>query len=219
MNQLVHQLHHRVGEVEDHITIVKNHWSQDAFIRTYQYAAGAHAKQKVPGSDLPYIAHLTMVAAEVMAAISADSVDDVDLAVQCALLHDIIEDQGFKHDQLKSDFGLRVADGVQALSKNQELPKQEQMRDSLIRIKAQPKEIWMVKLADRISNLQPPPCYWIREKKTQYREEAIEILDTLGSASKLLASRLGNKIEEYQSFVGFVTHDSNDSRPKSLTKR
>jgi (p)ppGpp synthase/HD superfamily hydrolase len=55
----------------------------------------------------------------------------------------------------------------------------------------------MVKLADRITNLQPPPSHWTPERITSYREEAVEILQTLKDASPHLAARLEEKIERY----------------------
>jgi len=47
--------------------------------------------------------------------------------------------------------------GVSALSKDEAVPKEKELEDSLHRIREQPAEILMVKLADRITNLQPPP--------------------------------------------------------------
>jgi len=58
-----------------------------------------------------------------------------------------------------------VAIAVSSLSKNENLPREMQMQDSLDRILQLPKEVWAVKLADRITNLQPPPAYWDAEKK------------------------------------------------------
>jgi len=173
-------------------------WSQEKYITALKYAAEAHHGQKVPGSDLPYIVHVTMVAMEVIAALEQEDNLDGDLAVQCALLHDVIEDTQKTHADLAAVFGERVADGVQALSKDDGLEnKQAKMADSLERIKQQPKEIWMVKLADRITNLQPPPGHWSAEKIEQYREEAKEILAALGDAGKFLSERLGDKLLVY----------------------
>jgi (p)ppGpp synthase/HD superfamily hydrolase len=56
----------------------------------------------------------------------------------------------------------------------------------------------MVKLADRITNLQPPPRHWDRAKIRHYRDEAIEIHTRLHAASPFLAARLAEKIENYQ---------------------
>ena len=59
----------------------------------------------------------------------------------------------------------QIAAGAMALTKNETLPaKREMMPDSLSRIKRQQKQIWVVKVADRIYNLQAPPYYWNKEK-------------------------------------------------------
>jgi (p)ppGpp synthase/HD superfamily hydrolase len=173
-------------------------WSQEKYIQSLKFAAKAHNGQTVPGSDLPYIVHVTMVAMEVIAALVHEDGLDGDLAIQCALLHDVIEDCGISYEKLAAEFGTEVAGGVRALSKNNILKsKNEKMADSLARIKKQPREIWMVKLADRITNLQPPPGHWDAEKIARYREEGKLILDELGNACAYLAERLNLKIRKY----------------------
>ena len=84
---------------------------------------------------------------------------DGDLAIQTAILHDTIEDTNPAYEDFQSEFGRNIAYSVLALTKDTILEKEAQIHDSLERIKLQPKEIWMVKLADRITNLQPPPSY------------------------------------------------------------
>jgi (p)ppGpp synthase/HD superfamily hydrolase len=177
---------------------IKPKWSQELYIKAFKFAAEAHKKQKVPGSDLPYIVHTNLVSMEIMAALTVEDDLDGNLAIQCALLHDVIEDAEIKYDSLKNEFGIKVADGVKALSKNDTIEsKKERMIDSLERIKKQPKEIWMVKMADRITNLQPPPSHWDQEKISRYKEEAKLIYDNLKDANKFLADRLKQKIEGY----------------------
>jgi guanosine-3',5'-bis(diphosphate) 3'-pyrophosphohydrolase len=173
-------------------------WSQDEYVRAYRFAAEAHLGQTVPGSELPYVAHVTLVSMEVIAALEVESGRDGNLAVQCALLHDVIEDTAVTYEGLHTAFGERIAQGVLALSKDESLDRSLQIRDSLARIQRQPPEIWMVKLADRIANLQPPPHYWTKTKIAQYRQEAIEIYDALYPASDALATRLLAKIERYK---------------------
>ena len=176
-------------------------WSQDEYVRAYRFAAEAHLGQTVPGSELPYVAHVTLVSMEVIAALEVESGRDGNLAVQCALLHDVIEDTAVPYEGLLSAFGEPVADGVLALSKDESLDRSLQMRDSLTRIRQQPREIWMVKLADRVSNLEPPPHYWTKTKIAQYRQEAMEIHDALYPASDALATRLLDKIERYKAYL------------------
>lgn len=176
-------------------------WSQDIYIKTCLFAAKLHQGQVVPDTDLPYMTHVNFVAMEVLAALAVEKGRNENLAVQCALLHDVIEDTDTTYEHVKAEFGQAVADGVQALSKDKSLDKGIQLGDSLDRIRKQPREVWMVKLADRITNLQPPPSYWTKTKICHYREEALLILDALKEASPLLAERLSNKIEEYKGFI------------------
>jgi (p)ppGpp synthase/HD superfamily hydrolase len=178
---------------------MKQNWLQETYITAYKFAAQAHQGQKIPGSEIPYIMHISFVSMEVIAALNADKQYDGNLAIQCAILHDTIEDTNITYEQIKTEFGDEVANGVLALTKDNSLAKHLQMADSLQRIKQQPKEIWIVKLADRISNLQAPPHYWNPEKINKYREEGIQIYQTLKDASDFLASRLAKKIEDYQS--------------------
>jgi (p)ppGpp synthase/HD superfamily hydrolase len=170
-------------------------WNQDLFKRALDFAAVAHGEQKVPGKPYSYVVHLVKVATEVLCV--ADGSFDVDLALQCALLHDSVEDAGVKVETLRAEFGERVAAGVQALTKDEAVPKAGRMADSLRRIRLQPREVWMVKLADRITNLEPAPAHWSAEKKEQYRAEAREIHGALSGGHAGLAARLREKIAAY----------------------
>ncbi|MCL4830847.1 MAG: HD domain-containing protein [Caldilineaceae bacterium] len=174
-------------------------WSPDLYLAAWHYAAAMHGSQKVPGTELPYLTHIGAVAMEVMTALAQSSrVADPNLAVQCALLHDVIEDTPASYGDVAERFGVAVADGVLALTKDTTLPsKSAQMADSLARIRQQPREVWMVKLADRITNLQPPPHDWDPAKIAAYGAEAQVILSSLGEADGWLAARLGGKIGGY----------------------
>ena len=180
-----------------------NIWNQEKYIKAWNFASLVHRGQFVPGGDLPYINHVGNVAMEAMAAIAqGKDIKKPDLLVQCALLHDVIEDTNSTYDEVKRTFGVEVADGVLALSKDDKLPsKAEQMKDSIERIRKQPKEVWMVKLSDRITNLQPPPKHWDKEKIKKYRNEAILILKELGAANQYLLERLKIKIDEYRQYL------------------
>ena len=89
---------------------------------------------------------------------------------------------------------------VSALTKNILLPPEIRMADSLKRIKSQPHEVWAVKLADRITNLQKPPSHWDTQKMIKYHTEAQTIHTALGSGNTYLASRLKAKIKEYENY-------------------
>ena len=52
-------------------------------------------------------------------------------------------------------------------------------------------------VADRITNLAPPPPQWTAQKVSAYRAQAVLIADSLGAASAFLAERLRQRIERY----------------------
>ncbi|WP_224364445.1 HD domain-containing protein [Hyalangium versicolor] len=172
-------------------------WSQDTFTRALNFAARAHGNQRMLGSDLPYVVHLSCVAVEVLAACTVDPEADADLAAACALLHDCIEDAGVTYEEVKALFGERVADGVLALTKDESLPKAVRMEDSLARIRNQPREISMVKLADRVTNLEPPLPPGTLEERGAYLAESRQIQECLRGTSPLLERRLEEKIAAY----------------------
>jgi (p)ppGpp synthase/HD superfamily hydrolase len=172
-------------------------WSQDLYLKALRFAAEAHKDQKFMGTDLPYIIHLAGAAMEVMGAISIENIENPDLAVQCALLHDTLEDTDIRFNDIEKIFGADVAQGVLALTKNRELKEELRMQDSIERIKLQPKEIWIVKLADRITNMASQPSHWTRDKIINYKSEADYILKSLGSASPFLEERLKKRIDNY----------------------
>jgi len=178
-------------------------FSQENYIEVLTFAALAHGEQKTP-KGLPYLAHITCVAMEVINASEKSLLDEkkANLAISCALLHDVIEDANITYDELYVIFGSDVADGVEALTKNKTLDsKQEQMRDSIERLLTQPYEVQMVKLADRITNLGIPPKHWDIEKIKKYQKEASFILSCLGNSNIYLAKRLEEKIEEYNKYI------------------
>lgn len=166
-------------------------WRQEIYAKAYKFASHVHNGLLLPGTDLPYIVHVTLVTMEVIAALQYEKNRDSELAIQCALLHDVIEDTKITYDQVKETFGLQVADGVLALSKDETLEKTNRMADSLNRIREQPHEIWMVKMADRITNLHPPfPTHWDVKRIDLYRKEAQTIHDALAESSPYLSKRM-----------------------------
>ena len=174
-------------------------WSPDLFQNAFRFASEAHCGQTLPGSKVPYITHVAIVCAELMAVV--DDSMDADLALQCAALHDVVEDTDISYEVIKREFGTPVADGVSSLSKDPCISKEHRLEESLARIMTQPREIWMVKLADRITNLAPPPASWSDNKKRQYRDQAIIIHERLGEANPELADRLMAKIENYRNYI------------------
>lgn len=183
-----------------------NTWDRDQYGKAWQFATIRHTGQtyggRQPEQQITYINHLASVAMEITWVMQHSAHQyDADLAIACALLHDTLEDTPTSYEELQTEFGKKVADGVMALTKNIQLSKSEQMQDSLSRIKQQPKEVWLVKMADRVTNLYHPPYYWNDEKISSYLKEADVIYQALHSADALLAARLKEKMEQYSLFL------------------
>jgi (p)ppGpp synthase/HD superfamily hydrolase len=171
-------------------------WQKVTILHSGQTYGGQHPNEKIE-----YINHIGSVVFEIFNAINHTSDFNADLAIKCAMLHDTLEDTALTAEELKKEFGDQVAAGVQALTKNINLDKELQMMDSLQRIKLQPKEIWAVKMADRICNLYAAPYYWNNQKKINYLEEATIIHSHLKNGNEYLANRLQEKIENYKRYI------------------
>ncbi|MCD6068024.1 MAG: guanosine-3,5-bis(diphosphate) 3-pyrophosphohydrolase [Bacteroidetes bacterium] len=185
---------------------MKQPWSIDELQDIWHLASHLHNGQKYGGAnkdeEIEYLNHIGGVVFEILAAADHFEGMDMNFALKCAILHDALEDTDCSYERVKELFGREVADGVQALTKDEKLEgKRAKMTDSLERIKAQPREVWAVKLADRVVNLYAPPWYWSNDKKREYMEEAWLIHTELKDANAYLAQRLEAKIERYNRFL------------------
>lgn len=177
--------------------------TQTFYQKAIKFATLKHAEQgqTIPGTHLPYVVHLSNVAMEILIASQYTQNFDLNFAVQLALLHDVLEDTASTFEELAETFGVDIAEGIAALTKNDLLPPKGKMPDSLARIRLQRKEVRAVKLADRITNLQKPPCHWDNLKKKEYLREAKLILDTLSGSNSYLENRLADKIRDYENYI------------------
>ena len=174
---------------------------QTDYQNAINYAAEKHTDQKIPGTQSSYMVHLTTVAMETMIAGENTANFDRGFAVQVALLHDLLEDTSTTFVELQAAFGLKIADAVLALSKDETLKPEAQIPDSLERIKLQSKEVWAVKLSDRISNMQQPPKHWDQFKIIAYQKMARMILSKLKGGNAYLEKRLAEKIVDYNQYI------------------
>lgn len=147
--------------------------------------------------EKPYYEHCFAVA-EIIKTHVKEKID-FDYACTLAYLHDSIEDTDVTYDYLLKEFGKNVADGVFALTKNKEIPYENQIEDSVVRIKKLGKnEVAITKMADRSCNLLKIPDFWSYEKAKHYLQDAMLIYDELKFSSSSLANFLNSKIEAYR---------------------
>lgn len=171
-----------------------------SFQKAFGFANDKHQGQRIPGSELPYISHIARVCFELLLLPDLRSYDSEFLLV-VASLHDTLEDTDTTEEEILELFGARVLSAVKALSKDYSLPKEAQVEDSLNRIGTEPIEVHLVKLADRISNLDRPPSTWPNEKILRYRESSKMIYERLKGAHAELSGKLLAKIEDYSRYI------------------
>jgi len=173
-------------------------WNDEKFIKAMFFAIKAHENQKmIYPVNMPYSAHLLGVLQFAIIGGLTEKDLNWDLLVQTALLHDTVEDTNTTYEQLKNEFGILVADGVLALTKNENLHKKLQMKDCINKIKLLTKEIAMVKLADRLFNMQSRVPVWSKERQEEYKNEAQLICNELGFSNEFLKIKLQSAINSY----------------------
>lgn len=139
------------------------------FARALDYAARKHVSQRRKGeAQEPYINHLAEVAH-----LLAEATDGMDTELVIAgLLHDCIEDQGVKHEELVDLFGSDVADLVRDVTDDKSLLKAERKRLQVETAPHKSPRAKMLKIADKTSNLRAmrtsPPSGWDEQRKRDY---------------------------------------------------
>lgn len=172
--------------------------NQDKVNEAVLFAALKHDGQKMKQPNVSYVAHLQGVCLEAVSGCLNNNSDvNLENVILLSLLHDTIEDTSASYEEIKDLFGEEIANGVLALTKDSSLPHCDQMRDSIERIKKQSMEVSIVKLADRLFNLKDIPLMWDEDRINEYKEEAIAILNELGSVNEYMANRLKEKINNY----------------------
>ena len=174
---------------------------QDIYQKAIRFAGEKHSNQKIKGSSANYLLHLSCVAMEVIIAHEKQPSFDLEKAVQIALLHDTLEDTQTTEEELNQTFGAEITKSVKALSKDNNIEYEHQITDSLKRINQSNIDSAVVKLADRITNLQKPREKWNNNQRKDYLEASKEIADALQNKHEALHRRLTQKIAEYKQYI------------------
>jgi (p)ppGpp synthase/HD superfamily hydrolase len=116
------------------------------------FALRWHGGQTRPAGE-PYVEHL-LEATRVL--VEAIGVTDVDVLI-AAVLHDVVEDTACTLDEVRHSFGDRVAmlvDWVTKPPRHEGQSREEARAAYLERLREAPDDAILVKLADRLSNVQ-----------------------------------------------------------------
>lgn len=174
-------------------------WDNKLVSEALFFASVKHNKQlMMHPENVPYSAHFTGVMLNAIKyAVLENEEYDFNTLVCCAILHDVVEDCGVNIKEIEEKFGSKIACGVSALTKNDNLKKEEKMQDSLNRIKKCGKEVATIKMADRLFNIRDRVPTWSKEKQENYLQESKLILKELGHFNKSIAKELENYINKY----------------------
>lgn len=116
--------------------------------RAAEFAAKVHEGKVRKGTRIPYVVH-PYEAAVIASGITSDP--DV---ISAALLHDVIEDTDVTYEELKAEFGTRIADLVQAESEDKSKTWKERKSATIERLKTAAREEKIICLGDKLSNLR-----------------------------------------------------------------
>jgi len=160
--------------------------------RAYDFAMKAHGAQKRASGD-PYFSHPVEVAYK-LTNYKLDA-----STIVTALLHDTVEDTTTTLDEIEKEFGKEIrtlVDGVTKLSrlegKSENLKQAENFRKLLVAM-SEDLRVLLVKLADRLHNMETLSAIKNPEKRSRIARETVEIYAAL-------AERIGmrNLKEELQ---------------------
>jgi (p)ppGpp synthase/HD superfamily hydrolase len=118
-------------------------------LRAFRYAAIKHRYQTLADGQTPYFSHVVRVTFILR---DLFDIDDQDIIV-ATILHDVVEDTGTSLDEIDQLFGRTIAYYVEALTKNEALPKRRREQEYDERLFNAPEIVQVAKLADLYDNL------------------------------------------------------------------
>ena len=149
-------------------------------LRALSFAAHKHRDQRRKDAEAsPYINH-PIALAEVLT--GEGGVTDLEV-LAAALLHDTIEDTATSLEELRAQFGERIAGMVAEVTDDKDLPKADRKRLQIEHAPGISPGAKLVKLADKICNLRDvaerPPAQWDTARRREYFEWAKQVIDGL----------------------------------------
>jgi (p)ppGpp synthase/HD superfamily hydrolase len=139
-----------------------------------EFAVRWHADQTRPAGE-PYVEHLLEVLCVLVEAVGTTDLD----VLRVAVLHDVVEDTECSLEEVRDRFGDRVAGLVDWVTKPAPSPSQtrEEARAAyLARLRSAPDDALLVKLADRLSNVQRLDTHPRPEKRRSYYRETVRFI-------------------------------------------
>jgi GTP diphosphokinase / guanosine-3',5'-bis(diphosphate) 3'-diphosphatase len=159
------------------------------------FAAQKHTGQKRKGErGEPYINHPLEVANLIA---NIGGVDDIDV-LMAAILHDTVEDCGVSGEEIALLFGDEVAGYVLEVTDDKSLPKAERKRQQVEHAPHLSHGAKIVKLADKISNINDitnsPPADWTIERRREYVDWGIAVVAGLRGVNESLEAHFDSLV-------------------------
>lgn len=144
-----------------------------------EFARSAHGDQRRP-TGAPYLEHL-LEALEAL--VRGSGITDPDL-LTAAVLHDVVEDTTVTAEEVEKRFGPRVAELVSWVTIPEPRPGEDTTtvkEAALARLASAPRDAVLVKLADRLSNVQT-----LRdlspERQRRYYDQTVRLIVPLAAS-------------------------------------
>ncbi len=169
------------------------HTDEAALNRAYVYSMKAHGTQKRASGD-PYFSHPVEVAG-LLAGMRLDTA-----SIVTGLLHDTVEDTVATLDDIDKLFGpeiARLVDGVTKLSRlelQSDQTKQAENFRKLVLAMSEDIRVLLVKLADRLHNMQTLRFIQDPDKRRQIARETMDIYAPL--AERIGMQRMKDQLED-----------------------
>jgi GTP diphosphokinase / guanosine-3',5'-bis(diphosphate) 3'-diphosphatase len=153
------------------------------------FAAERHRDQRRKGKNAsPYINHPLA-----LAHLLAERGERDPTLLMAALLHDTVEDTATTFLDLERAFGAEVAAVVREVTDDKTLPKAERKRLQIEHAAKLSRHAQLVKLADKICNLEDilvsPPADWTVQRKREYFDWAKAVVDPMRGVHPQLEAR------------------------------
>lgn len=155
--------------------------------KALSFAANKHRTQTRKDADnTPYINHPIALCSLLT---ETGKVTDHHV-IAAALLHDTVEDTDATLEDIEDNFGVEIRRIVQEVTDDKSLPSPERKRLQIEHAASISHEAKLVKLVDKISNLQDmidhPPVKWSLERKREYFDWAKAVIDQMRGTNTAL---------------------------------
>ena len=167
------------------------------------FAAQKHTGQKRKGErGEPYINHPLEVANLIA---NIGGIDDIDV-LMAAILHDTVEDCGVSGEEISLLFGEKVAGYVLEVTDDKSLPKAERKRLQVEHAPHLSRGAKIVKLADKISNINDitnsPPADWTIERRREYVDWGVSVVAGLRGVNESLEAHFDSLVARARRDLG-----------------